>query len=110
MLSSSAQVFAASFVEVHITAGYVAEPASVDLLVFWLILPPDEGALHPQQTEHKAQHAQRKSWHQEPTHNLDGAWSHMEGQVDESAGVSSGLVLARWRSYLPCTDHSTGKS
>lgn len=50
-----------SSVEGDITTGYVAAPPSVDLLVFRSILPPDEGALHPQQTEHKAQHTQRKS-------------------------------------------------
>lgn len=70
----------------------MAASTSVNLLLFWSILSPDEGALHSQQTEHKAQHTQRKTWHQEPTHNLNGAWSCTESRVHESGGVSGGLV------------------
>lgn len=110
MVTSSVQIVADSSVKIDITTDYVAAPASIDLLVFRSILPPNEGALHPQQTEHKAQHSQRKTWHQEPTHDLDGAWSHMEGQVHESGGLSGGLVFAQRCGYLPLTDHNTGKS
>lgn len=94
MLSSSAQVFAGSSIQIDITTGYVAASTSVNLLVFWSILPPDKGALHSQQTEHKAQHTQRKTWHQEPSHNLNGAWSHMESWVHESVDVSGGPVCS----------------
>lgn len=92
MLSSFAQVFADSAIQMYITAGYVAASTSVNLLVFWSILPPDEGALHSQQTEHKAQHTQRQTGHQEPADNLNGAWSHTESRVHEA--VSGGLVCS----------------
>lgn len=94
MLSSSAQVLADSSIKIDITTGYVAASASINLLVFWSILPSDKGALHSQQTEHKTQHTQRKTWHQERTHNLNGAWSHMESWVHESVGVSGGPVCS----------------
>lgn len=45
--------------------------AGVDLLVLGSIFSPDEGALHPHQTEDEAQHAQGQSGHQEASYDLD---------------------------------------
>lgn len=58
----------------YITAEDVATSASVNLLVLWMILSPEVGALHPQQAEYKAQHAHGQSWHEEASHYLDVAW------------------------------------
>lgn len=71
--------------KLDITADYVAPSTGVDLLVLRSVLSPNEGALHPQQAEHKAQHAQGESRHQQASHDLDGAWRHKQTSSEPSA-------------------------
>lgn len=57
----------------YITAEDVATSAGINLLVLWPVLSPEVGALHPQETENKAQHAHGQSCHEEASHYLDVA-------------------------------------
>lgn len=64
------------------TADNVTPSSGVDLLVFWPILPPDVGALHPHEAQHKPQHAHRKTCDQQGSDHLEVACSHNETQTD----------------------------
>lgn len=80
--------------KLYITSDNVAPSTKVNLLVFWAILPPDEGALHAHQTQHKAQHTQGESWHEEASHYLDIAWSRQKHtQILRKIYVSLELLI-----------------
>ena len=56
------------------TTDDVTDSSSEELPVLRLVLAPEEGALHPNETEYEPQHPHRQSTHQQAPHNLDVVW------------------------------------
>ena len=93
--SDTYSIFTTPLCSQPLTAEYVEASPCVDLPVFGLILPTQEGALHAHHAEHEAQRANRQRPHQQPAHYLDVACRGQQRDGHFNDGEENGCCRTR---------------